>query len=260
MAEDQVKAAIGPSAVDDGKRTYERSTIEFPYNDLDDAVEVAKAVHYKGGGSCTLEQLAAQLDQSPTSGTFRGRVSNAGTFRLTLNASGGTSLSDLGWRIIDPAQEKAARVDSFLAVPLYSSIFEKYKKYLLPPASALEREIIALGVAPKQASKARQAFMRSAEQAGFFEHGKERLVLPSVADMGPGTKPVEPPSDADRKGGSGGGGGDNGGDTEIDPIIRGLLVRLPKSGDVWPEADRKLWLQLLEGSFKLIYKDTPPVN
>jgi hypothetical protein len=31
----------------------------------------------------------------------------------------------------------------------------------------------------------------------------------------------------------------------------------PKTGDVWPEADRKLWLQLPEGSFKLIYKDAP---
>ena len=28
-----------------------------------------------------------------------------------------------------------------------------------------------------------------------------------------------------------------------------------QTGDVWPDADRKLWLQLLEGSFKLIYKD-----
>ena len=27
------------------------------------------------------------------------------------------------------------------------------------------------------------------------------------------------------------------------------------AGDVWPEADRKFWLQLLKGSFKLIYKD-----
>jgi hypothetical protein len=35
----------------------------------------------------------------------------------------------------------------------------------------------------------------------------------------------------------------------------GLLSRLPKTGDVWPETDRKLWLQLLEGSFKLIYRD-----
>ena len=45
---------------------------------------------------------------------------------------------------------------------------------------------------------------------------------------------------------------------EIDPIIRGLLARLPKSGDVWPESQRKLWLKLLAGSFKLIYKDAPP--
>jgi len=55
------------------------------------------------------------------------------------------------------------------------------------------------------------------------------------------------------RGSSGGGGG--GEAPRIDPIIQGLLSRLPKSGDVWPEPDRKLWLQLLEGSFKLIYKD-----
>jgi len=34
-----------------------------------------------------------------------------------------------------------------------------------------------------------------------------------------------------------------------------LASRLPRSGDIWPEADRKLWLQLLEGNFNLIYKD-----
>jgi hypothetical protein len=28
----------------------------------------------------------------------------------------------------------------------------------------------------------------------------------------------------------------------------------------WPEADRKLWLQLLEDSFKLIYKDQEAAN
>jgi hypothetical protein len=41
------------------------------------------------------------------------------------------------------------------------------------------------------------------------------------------------------------------------------LKRLPKSGEVWPETERKLWLELLEGSFKLIYKDKAdrlPVN
>lgn len=44
----------------------------------------------------------------------------------------------------------------------------------------------------------------------------------------------------------------------IDPIIQGLLARLPTSGDVWPIADRKLWLEILEVSFKLIYKDEAP--
>jgi hypothetical protein len=32
---------------------------------------------------------------------------------------------------------------------------------------------------------------------------------------------------------------------------------LPKTGDVWPEVERKRWLGRLEGSFKLIYKDAP---
>lgn len=56
------------------------------------------------------------------------------------------------------------------------------------------------------------------------------------------------------KGKGGGNGGGSGGDVPpaIDPITAGLLERLPKSGEVWPEGQRKLWLELLAGSFKLI--------
>ena len=54
--------------------------------------------------------------------------------------------------------------------------------------------------------------------------------------------------------------GDDGEPPSIDPIIAGLLKRLPKSGEVWPVADRKLWLDLLEDSFKLIYKDKPEMQ
>jgi hypothetical protein len=39
------------------------------------------------------------------------------------------------------------------------------------------------------------------------------------------------------------------------PIIAGLLKRLPKAGDAQPKVQRKLWLQLLEGSFGVIYQD-----
>jgi hypothetical protein len=36
-----------------------------------------------------------------------------------------------------------------------------------------------------------------------------------------------------------------------------IRQKLMKAGDLWPTAERKLWLDLLEGSFKLIYKDAP---
>jgi len=239
----------------EGGDRRERSTIQFPYNDLDDAVAIAKAVHENAGLSCTIDQLAAYVKNSLTSGAFRLRLSNASTFGLTENERGEVRLTPLGRSIADPSQEAAARADAFLAVPLYERIYDNYKGFTLPGPSALEKFMREVGVSSKQTGKARNAFMRSARQAGFFAHGEDRLVRP--AD--PGTKPIESPKaelERDRtekkNGNRGGGGGDN---SDIDPIIRGLLARLPKSGEAWPEIERKLWLQLLEGSFKLIYKD-----
>jgi hypothetical protein len=48
----------------------------------------------------------------------------------------------------------------------------------------------------------------------------------------------------------------NGG--QLDPVIDALLEHLPAPGDYWPSADRKLWLQMLELSFSLIYSDEEP--
>lgn len=231
----------------------ERSTIQFPYNDLDDAVALAKDIHKHAGTSCTLDQLAAYADQSMTSGAFRLRVSNARIFGLTENQRKGVQLTELGRRITDPTKEDAARIDAFLQVPLYERIYEHYRGYTLPPAAALEKYMREIGVSSKQTGKARQAFMRSAKQAGFFAHGEDRLVRPSIT---PETKPIEPKISGEQQhepkgGGKGGGGGEP---PDLDPIIKGLLVRLPKSGSVWPERERDLWLELLKGSFELIYK------
>jgi len=137
-----------------------------------------------------------------------------------------------------------------MVVPLFKAMFEKYRGGVLPPSAALERDVVALGVSEKQKGRARQVFERSAELAGYFEHGKNRLVMPAMVT---GHDQPREESKTDQKN-SGGNGGD-GKSPDIDPIIRGLLARLPKSGDVWPEVERKLWLELLSGSFKLIYKD-----
>lgn len=44
---------------------------------------------------------------------------------------------------------------------------------------------------------------------------------------------------------------------DIDPVVKGLLTHLPAPGSVWPSEDRKLWLELLEGTFRLIFREKP---
>jgi hypothetical protein len=98
--------------------------------------------------------------------------------------------------------------------------------------------------------------MKSAQYAGFIDTATGRFVKPGIVQKDEGQRQQDKPADSDRPRTGGGTGGDEN-PPAIDPIIGGLLKRLPKTGDVWPEVDRKLWLQLLEGSFKLIYKDAP---
>jgi DNA modification methylase len=91
---------------------------------------------------------------------------------------------------------------------------------------------------------------RDPQYAGFIDSATGRFVKPGIAHKDDGERQQEKPTEVRFAGG-----GDE--PPGIDPIIAGLLKRLPKSGEVWPEADRKLWLELLAGSFKLIYKDQP---
>jgi hypothetical protein len=231
----------------------ERSSIEFPYNDLDDAVDIARAIHTNAGTSCSLTQLAAFVDQSVSSGAFRLRVSNARTFGLTENERREVRLTSLGRTIADPAQEAIARVDAFLHVALYKRIFDHHDGYTLPGAAPLERFMREVGVSPKQTGKARQAFMRSARQAGFFAHGEDRLVRPAFPGGGPGTRPVaDPPSNPDTgKSKAGGGGGD---EPPRHPLIEGLFQSLPPDGQTMTLEEAVDWLQAAVYNLRFAYK------
>ena len=179
----------------EAESTRIRSTIEFPYGDQNQAVEVASKIHTEAGMTCTVDQLAAWFKQSPSSGTFRQRVSTARIFGFVETERGGSILlTPLGRAVVDPGQEQKARAQAFMLIPLYKSLFEKFKGYTLPPRSALEREITQMGVSPKQKSRARQAFERSATQAGYFQHGPDRLVEPAFKDL-PETKPLPEPDE-----------------------------------------------------------------
>jgi hypothetical protein len=254
---------------DDGKRRI-RSTIQFPYSDLDDACAVAEAVQQNvGAGRCTEAQLAAWLEHdSVNSGTYRQKLSAARIFGLIENEKGSISLTPLGREIVDPASNKRARVRAFLAVPLYKAVFEKYNGMLLPPDVGIEHQMEELGVSPNIKDKARQAFQRSAQQAGFFHAGRTRLVLPAdmpapvVAQTAPephaqvevDRKAPIPPA-VDRAPSNGHGGGGAGGPTGIDPSIEIFIEELPKPGAVWPQNERAQWLRLIGKAFNRVYKD-----
>jgi hypothetical protein len=160
-------------------QSYLRSTIGFPYTPIKDAELVAGELHDKWGGRASPEQLAAGLGSSPKSGAFRIKVSTARTFCVIVASRGSISLTDLGRRLIDPQAQAAARVEAFMAVPLFAALADEYKGSMLPSDAGLERKIGELGVTAKQTAKARQAFQRSAELAGFFKHGRQRLVPPA---------------------------------------------------------------------------------
>jgi hypothetical protein len=246
-------ANVADSAQDDGD-ARQRSTIGFPYNNLGDAIEIAQAIHsHAGTGDCDDPQLSAWMNMSPKSSGYRIQLSAARMFGLVETTSGRHKLSPLGRMIVDPQREREARARAFQSVPLYRAIFENYKGGVLPPAAALERDIVGLGVAEKQTGRARQVFEKSAEQAGYFEHGKTRLVMPAVAAREDAPPPPPPPDEHANRDRRGSGNGD-GGFGDHDPLILGLFQKLPEPDADWPAKDRLKWLQTAANIFDLVYK------
>ena len=233
-----------PDAVAKGKR--ERSLIEFPYSDLQSATDLATAVIQKGGGSCDEVQLAAWLNHSVGGGTFRSRLSAARLFGLLEGGNKTLTLTSLGRRITDARLTAEAKAEAFLRVPLYEAMYEKLNGYGLPPAAAIERQMVNLGVVQTQSDKARQVFVKSAAQAGFIDPQTGRFVRPG----NPG-QAQEDRSDAQSKERSGDGGS---GGPPHHPFILGLLKTLPTPETDWAVADRAKWLLTASSIFGLIYK------
>src|ERR1700720_4826733 len=152
------KAEEAGTVAEAGKR--ERSTIEFPYTGLEDAIAVAKGIHDTTGSSvCQHEQLAAALNLSMNSSGYRVRLSAAKVFGvIESSGSGGLKLTALGQMIVDSAREREAKVRAFLNVPLFKAVYEQNRGKQLPPPAALEREMAGLGVSEKQRGRARQVF------------------------------------------------------------------------------------------------------
>lgn len=233
----------------------QRSTIGFPYSDYESAAAVALAIHGNvGHGTCSATaQLAPWMNQSPKSSSFRTQLAAARLFGLIESENSESyKLTALGTRVVDPAQARAAKAESFLKVPLFAALFEKYKGGVTPPSAALEREIAALGVSEKQKARARQVFESSAAQTGFREQGPNRLVMPAVVVPPPPPPGGETPGNG---GGGGGGGGGSGLQLDLDPLLIALLQKIPPQGQEWPQERRLRWFKTFAMNVSQVYDD-----
>jgi hypothetical protein len=257
----RVRLVIKPKPGKKKPPTVVRSqgTIAFPYHDINAAIEIARTILGKGAHPLSREQLAGALGQNPSTGSFNLKVGAARMFGVIETVQGKYQLTQLGFAIADTdeARHRAAKVAAFLNVPLYKAVYDKYRGNQLPPRPhGLEQAFIQFGIPPKQKANARQAFDRSAQQAGFFENSRDRLVEPIV---GPSSyrraQENEPTDDHERSeqdhGVSGLGGWDG---PELDPLILALLRKIPEPTDPWPLASRARWLRTFAMNLTQIYQ------
>jgi hypothetical protein len=116
-------------------------------------------------------------------------------------------------------------------VPLYRAIYDQYKGRLLPGNAALEEDMLKLGVAQKQKSRARQGFQRSAEQAKL---GRDRLVVPAGVSLDSTTPKGEKGRKMDQPTIEAG---------EINPLLASLIEELPASGE-WSREEHDFWTRI----------------
>ncbi len=240
---------------DTAKRSpHDRSAIIFPYTHLEDALAIPQALSERGV-PLSRDQIAGVLNVMPSNGGFGLRISGARTFRLIEAVDGKFKLSDLGERILSSDENEArnARREAFLGIELYQKTFETFRNRNLPPRPlGLEFAFVQFGVPPKQKDKARLAFERSAQFAGFFHAGKERLVEPII----PGSSSSNARQAHEASAGSS--------RMEVpiaDPLptaaqqllIKGLLERLPHPNEKWTLHERARWLRALAVNLAMIY-------
>lgn len=265
-----VKAVKDPEA--DPKRGKPRATsgVRFPYNDLDEVIEVAKVVQDKAGGTCDLAQLATLLNYSGVSnGAFRTKVSAAKMFGLIEEADGQrVRVSARGRAIVAPiSPETAARAktEAFMAVDLFKKVFDRFNGSGLPEDIGLKNLLATeYQVVPDRITPTVRIMMDSADQAGLFKvaGNRSRMVMPFSGTVTPEKSAGQPASTVTenqpaKPGGGGndgnGGGGDDG--AGIDPAFLGMLRRLPPTGATLSTKRRESAINAFTAILELVYPD-----
>jgi hypothetical protein len=253
--------------------TSARSGIASPYFDLGASIAVAEAVYKQGGGACSPDQLAAWLGYKSTgSGTYMTRLAAANKHFGTVEVNGDQiTITERAKKILTPVMPDdsiGAKVEAFLAVPLFSKVYEQFKGLQLPSETGLKNLFLSTyQILPDRVPLAIRVFLKSAEQAGFFiatAGDRSRLIKPSIALAGSTAKSppnvvesvtgksTETPSPSSTHERTKSGGGSDGAGAVHSAII-GLLRDLPLPGTDWPKKHKARFLRAFQATLDHVY-------
>ena len=117
------------------RKTPVRSPLLFPAYDFGEARQIAERVERLGGGVLSEDALAVDLHSSVKSSGFRLRRLAAGQFKLIEKKGDNLVTTHLAKGIIKPvsdAERENSIRESFLAIPLFNAIANKYKGLPIP--------------------------------------------------------------------------------------------------------------------------------
>ncbi len=229
---------------------HDQARIAYPFIPLTDVVKMAQAISLRGG-RCRFDDLADALGQQKTSGAFRGRTSAARMYGAVETVGSELVLTELGKAMCSPDPEGDTLAQAFLRVPLYEALHARYaaESGKLPAREVIEADMMRLGVPAKSVELARRAFLRSAEFAGFFRSGRDRLIRPapmsgSIAPRHVGApEPTEPTVGPLAEAAP----------MAEHPLIQGLMAKLPPEGERFTPRQRQRWLDTAKAALDLMY-------
>ncbi len=265
----QIKAV--PEA--DPKTGKERrvSGTTAPYFGLSESIEVARAIH-ENGGSLDRTQLANKLRYSGTkNGTFLTRVSAAKIFGLVDQPpqSDTVRITPRGIAIVAPVDDAnalKAKLDAFMGVELFRSVFDNYKGRELPPDVGLANLFEnTYKIIPNRAGQAVKVMVESADTAGLFTMAgaASRKMIQPVLSGGGATLDAPTPKTGNEVRSENpprysGGGGNGGGPPSIDPAFIALLSRLPEPGTELSKTKRENVIAAFTAAINWIYPAPEP--
>ena len=219
----------GQSRNSSSRKVRQRSAFLFPSYGFSTALDIARQVEESGGGSLTEETLAVSLGLSKGSSGFRLKSLAARHFNLLSKQGSTVTTTPIAKAILKPtSNEDSLRGyrQSFLSIPLFQAVAERYKGQRLPDSqtlrNVLEREFLVEHNRVQQAERllldsARDTYLLKQRGDGtyltisdsasgpldepglpaYFEPPPTETLVPAVADGGfrpaaPHTDPAAP--------------------------------------------------------------------